>query len=223
MDFEELKVIWDSQNKEPAFTLNEAALHAIVRRRNEETHRCAARCQVADIVGGVGFSLVSFVLAGVLALGDAAWLGSLKWIRVPVSHWHVAALFLCVGIMFYYAAYMYGARRRPLRREEDFATSLRGDLDRAIAHVDFQIRIARSILWWGLIPQWVSAGIWCAVILHLVGASAKNYVAISAVVALMVVMLAVVVACQQRAISRRYEPGRRELESLRTKLADPQR
>jgi hypothetical protein len=61
------------------------------------------------------------------------------------------------------------------------------------------------------------------VVFHLVGASADDIVLISAVVAAMVGLLAVVVACQQRAISRRYEPSRRELESLRTKLADPQR
>lgn len=219
MDFEELKVVWSSQSNEPLFTLNEAALHAIIRRRNEEVHRRAARCQVGEMVGGVVFGLLMIVLAAVLALGDPAWLASSKWIRVPVEQWHAAALFLAGGIMFYYAAYMYGCRRRQLRREEDYASSLRGDLERALAHVDFQIRIARSIVWWGLIPQWVATGLWCVVFFHLLGASAEHYVLIFAV---MIAGLAVVVACQQRAITRRYEPRRRELESLRAKLADPQ-
>ncbi|CAN5476260.1 hypothetical protein BH18VER2_BH18VER2_14890 [soil metagenome] len=36
MEFAEMKVIWDSQNEEPLYAMNEAALHATVQRRTEE-------------------------------------------------------------------------------------------------------------------------------------------------------------------------------------------
>lgn len=222
MNFEELKVIWDAENKEHLFTLDEAALHAVVRHRNAEVHRRAARCQVAEIVGGLVFGLVMFVLASVLALGDPQWLASLNWIRVPVAAWHSAVLALSGVSMFYYAAQMYGARRRQLRREENFAASLHGDLDRALAHTNFQIQVARSILWWGLTTQWVATAAFGIVVFHLAGFSTKNFLPLTAVVLALVGLFAVVVTCQRRAISRRYEPRRRELESLRAKLADPQ-
>ncbi|ATC65591.1 hypothetical protein CMV30_17465 [Nibricoccus aquaticus] len=219
MNFEELKVVWDSETKEAQFTLNEAALHAVVRRRNEEIHRGAACCQLGDIIGGIGFGVVMVVFAVILAMGDPAWFASWKWIRVQVSGWHVAGLFLSGLIMWGYAVAMYGVRRRQLQREENSADSLRGDLDRAIAHTDFQIRVARSSVWWGLVPQWVATCLLGLVVFSLSELSAGYF---SAILGVLGALLSVVITCQLRAINGRYAPRRRELELLRTKLADMQ-
>jgi hypothetical protein len=113
---------------------------------------------------------------------------------------------------------MWSARQRQLRREEDLASTLRGDLDRALAHLEFRIRMARSIVWWGLVPCWLGASLAVVVLFRLREASLSS-LAGSALI--MVLALAVSVWCQHRAATRRYEPHRRELEMLRAKLADP--
>lgn len=45
--------------------------------------------------------------------------------------------------------------------------SIRGDLERALDHIAFQIRIAHGIVWWGLIPAWFTAGRFVVVLFHL--------------------------------------------------------
>jgi hypothetical protein len=113
---------------------------------------------------------------------------------------------------------MFGARRRQGRREENFGTSLRGDLDRALDHVGFQIRIARSIVWWGFLPAWVATVLWIVVFLRLKGVHMWAYGMIAGV---MTAAFAVSVWCQHRAISKRFEPRRQELLVLRDKIGKP--
>jgi hypothetical protein len=183
MNFEEMKVIWDSQHREPLYAFNKDALHAIVRRRNADFNRRAAWSQFREIAIGLVFGALMLGCAGMFALGDPTWLVSLSWIHVPVSVWDARALTAAAVIWFYYAAYMFGARRRQGRREENFGTSLRGDLDRALDHVGFQIRIARSIVWWGFLPAWVATVLWIVVFLRLKGVHMWAYGVIAGVMA----------------------------------------
>jgi hypothetical protein len=115
---------------------------------------------------------------------------------------------------------MFLARKRQQRRVEVFDSTLRGDLDRALAETDFRITHARSIVWWGLVPVWVATSLWLAVFYRLLAMPAWSYVFIGAT---MLGSFVVVVSGKQKSITNRFEPRRRELESLRTKLADPQR
>ncbi len=217
MEFSELKMIWDSQNEEPLYAMNEAALHRVVRRRSEEINRCMSRCYLMEIASGFIFGGFMLVCAGALAFGNAAWLATFSWIKVTVSRWDSAALFVASAIWFYYGAYMYLARKRQLRREELFDSTLRGDIDRALAQTEFQVRVARRIVWWGLIPVWVATGLWVLTVFHLAAKPTWVYFFMGTV---MIVALAAVVATKQRAITNRYEPRRRELEALRAKLEE---
>lgn len=218
MELEALKVIWDSQNNEPLYAVNEKALHALVRRRNLDFARRAAWWQFREIAVGAVFGMGMLGLAGLLALSDPAWLVTIPWIRVAVTPWDIAALVLAAGIWFYYAAYMFNARRLQLRREENFASSLRGDLERALDHVDFQIRIARSIVWWGFVPAWIAMVLWMIVAMHLKDVRAGGYILLAGALG---GALAIGVVFQYRMITRRFEPRRSELVTLRAKLVEP--
>ena len=220
MDFEQLKVIWDSQNDKPLYAVNEAALHAIVRRRKDEEHRRTAWCYGREIAINLLVGIVMLALSVVFVWGDQAWLQSLPWVNRPVTSWHVLAMLVGGSLWIFCAGYMWSARRRQLRREENYDHSLHGDLDRALSHIDFQIHIARSIVWWGLVPSWIAAGLWVVALFHLKGGPAWAYV-MGAVV--MAGAFAFALACQYQAIRRRYQPRQRELEALREKLVDPQR
>jgi hypothetical protein len=219
MEFNEMKMIWDSQTQEPLYAMNEAALHGIVQRKNQEWNRCVSCCFTAEITIGLVCGALMLLCAGGLIFGEPAWLASLPWIKVSASRWDILALLVAGGIWFYYSAYMYLARKRQQRRVEVFDSSLRGDLERAITRTDFQIGLARSIVWRGLVPVWVATALWLAVLYRLLAMPAWIYVFMGATV---LGSLIVVVSGKQRSITNRFQPRRRELESLRSKLADPQ-
>jgi hypothetical protein len=218
MDFEAMRVIWDSQNREPLYAINEAALHAIVRRRNRDFQRRAAWWQFREIVIGVIFGLVMLGLATLLGLGDSAWLARFPWIRVAVSRGDVVALIVAAGIWFYYGAFMFRARRRQLLREADFASSLQGDVERALDHANFQIRIARSIVWWGFVPAWIAMVLLMAVALHLKDVRAPGYIMLVSALAAVFILS---VRWQYRAIRRQLEPRRQQVLALKAKIANP--
>ncbi len=182
MEFNELKMIWDSQNQEPLYALNEAALHAIVRRKNQEWNRCLSCCFAAEITIGLVCGALMLVCAGVPIFGDAAWLAALSWMKVAPSRWDLAALLAASGIWLYYSAYMFLARKRQQRRVEVFDSTLRGDLDRALAETNFRIALARGVVWWGLVPIWVATGLWLAVLYRLLAMPAGTYVFMGATV-----------------------------------------
>jgi len=218
MEFSELKMIWDSQNEEPLYAVNEAALQRSVQRRTEESQRCLSRCYAVEILVGVISGAFMLVCAGMLAFVDSTWFVSPSWMKAAVSHWHVLALLLAAAIWFYYSAYMYLARKRQQERVGHFDSSLRGDLDRGLAQTEFQIALARDIVWRGLAPLWLAAALWVATLFHLLGASLGIWVIIGLA---MIGSLVAVVLGKQQSIRNRFEPRRRELEALRAKLTDP--
>jgi len=220
MEFSEIKMIWDSQNQEPLYAMNENALHSIVQRRNQETNRCLARCFALEIGVGLLCVVVMFVYAGVLVSGNQQWVIKPWGNTVTPTGWDLLGLLVAGAIWAYYAAYMYRSRKQQQKRVELFDSSLRGDLDRALSQTDFQIKMTQDIVWWGLVPVWVAGTLWLVVLFHLKGAPAWVYVLMIAVA---LGALVVVVSGKQRAITNWYEPRRRELESLRSKLADTAR
>ena len=221
MEFSEMKIIWDSQNQEPLYAMNEAALQAIIRRRNQESERCLSRCFAIEITVGVICGALMFLCAGTLLVSGPALLAALPRMKTAASVWDILALVAAGGIWFYYSAYMYLARKRQQRRVETFDSSLRGNLERSLSQTDFQIALARDIVLWGLVPVWLAGALWVVTLLHLKAAPPTwAYVVMAA---LLIGSLAVVVVRKQRSITTRFEPRKRELESLRAKLADPQR
>jgi hypothetical protein len=159
------------------------------------------------------------VCAGVLAFATPLGLATLPWMNEAATLWHVLALLVAGAIWFYYSAYMYRARQRQQQRVEHFDSSLRGDLDRSLAQTEFQIALAKDIVWRGLVPLWLAGALWVATLFHLLGATRGVWIVMG--LAMIGSLLAVVVGKHQ-SLKNRFEPRRRELESLRTKLADPQ-
>ena len=201
--------------------MNEAALQAIIRRRNQESERCLSRCFATEITAGVICGALMFLCAGALLVSGPAMLAALPRMKTAPSVWDILALVAAGGIWFYYSAYMYLARKRQLRRVETFDSSLRGNLERSLSQTDFQIALARDIVLWGLVPVWLAGALWVVTLLHL--KAAPPVWAYVLMAALLIGSLAVVVVRKQRSITTRFEPRKRELESLRAKLAEPQR
>ena len=220
MEFNELKMIWDSQNQEPLYAMNEAALRGIVQSRNREWNRCLSCCFATEITIGLVCGALMLICAAVLLFADADWLAAVSWVKVAPSLWDVAALLAAGGIWFYYSGYMFRARKQRQERVEVFDSTLRGDLDRALVETDFRIALARNIIWRGLVPVWVASTLWLVVLYRLLALPAWSYVFVGATI---LGSFVVVVSGKHRSVTERFQPRRQELESLRAKLADPQR
>jgi hypothetical protein len=220
MEFSEMKVIWDSQNQEPLYAMNETALRAIVQRRNQESERCLSRCFATEITVGVICGALMFLCAGALFVNGPAVLAALPRMRTAASGSDILTLMAAGGIWFYYSTYMYLARRRQKRRVETFDSSLRGNLERALSQTNFQIALARGIVWWGLVPVWLAGVLWVVTLVHLKAAPPAWANVLMA--ALLIGSLTTVVVRKQRSITNKFEPRKREFESLRAKLSDPQ-
>jgi hypothetical protein len=92
MESNELKMICDSQNQKPLYPTNEDALHAVVRRQNEEWNRGSCRCSASEITIALVCSALVLVCADVLGVRSAIWLVMLPWLRVVASRWDILAL-----------------------------------------------------------------------------------------------------------------------------------
>ncbi len=132
MEFEEMQVIWDSQNNEPLFAINQAALHKKIQSKSAKVNRTL---NMVDWVM-IGANL----LAGILLI-------VVNFIEDSKPFEYVLPLLYLffIGVVVY---------RRLNRKQESvkFEPTIRGDLDHAIWQTDYLIRQGQSILIWYLLP-----------------------------------------------------------------------
>ncbi|MBA4157919.1 MAG: hypothetical protein H0X65_10645 [Gemmatimonadetes bacterium] len=136
MDFEQMKVIWDTQDERPMYAVDERALHEAVRRRSRSFRGIITVSRLAVV-------LTSFVL-GVLFLVEPLATGA-SYHRLASG-----AILLLLG------AAQGAALLRTRGGESRFPQSLLGDLDRAIWRVNEAIAWARALRRW-YIPPFIAA------------------------------------------------------------------
>lgn len=132
MDFEEMKVIWDTQNEETLYAINQEALHASIRRKASGFKRLVLFFEIATMLVTLSMSLVYIVE-----------------VLVKRSEYHQllsAAILLAAATRFFV-----GIRRRR-QREAEFEPSLLGDLNKALWQVDYHIARARAFRWGFIFP-----------------------------------------------------------------------
>ncbi len=202
MDFEEMKVIWDSQTEQPLYVLDQEALHNAVRRKG--------RCIEKSVKGFEGVMIgillvVAVVLVGKRVLSEPAW-------TTPMVIG--AALTLLVAIVA--AINLALTRARRLKGEQVYDQSLLGDLDRAISRVDYQVARLRNSHSWFLVPLAAMTGL--------------NFMARGVSLAelfgsrvwiwpLFLASLVIYYAAIRFEIRRVHQPRKRSLVALREKLA----
>lgn len=129
MDFEEMKKIWDTQNSEYMYAINEEALLRRVRTRSRRANR------ITDL-NDIGLMLIAIATALILLLiGEQS----------LYDYISVVALLM---ITFYILA----GRRRRQKLENRFDRTILGDLEQAIHSTRYEIRRAETFFWWYLLP-----------------------------------------------------------------------
>lgn len=184
MEFEEIKKIWDNQNSEPLYAINEEALHNRIRSKRKGANRL-------NNINDFGLITVAVVTAVILTI-----------IRDGVI-----TDYLISGVLLLIAGYVYISRIRRINKDQQFDRSMLGELNHAIANIDFEIHRARNFIWWFLIP----IAIPITINFMYTGANYLQWLTVA-----VAYMLAISVT--QWEMKKRLTPKRRHLETLRLKI-----
>lgn len=139
MDFEELQVIWNNQNHEKMYAINENALHTYIKRKGQSIKHI--------------LNFFEFVLIGI-NLFVGIWLTIESLDNNNPSTQSILAV-------FYLAFAIYSFIRRLIRRKEEkpFDQTIVGELDKAIWRVDYLMRQGKNVIVWYLLPLALILGI----------------------------------------------------------------
>jgi hypothetical protein len=214
MEFEDMKVIWDSQEKAPLYAMNEEGLHDLLRGKGRKFRRLIFWQQWQSYLSSLFVVLVIFAILGAHFLGAFNEPGELA----PTTGWDVMALLVAAACWIQFAVSIYIGQKRQERREREFAGTLLGDVDRDIEQTRYQITTRRNIVT-GFIPPYVGACLIQLVVFRSQGLSEWTMVP---VIALLIFCLIVESRSQQRLVDQTIHPRLRELETLRAKLTDPE-
>ncbi len=207
MNFDQLKVIWDTETQESHYAINEEALHGLLREKSEKLHRFIY-WQVFQT-----YASSSFVILVILAMLVAIFGGFLR--SLP-SRWDVGALFFAAAGWIYFAGAVYFSRlwQRKRMREAGYTASMRDELERDIEQVDFEIE-ARRRLWLGFLPPYIGAFLFTWVVFRLSGTPEWGMIPFGCFMAVAYVFET---RSQQKIVNTDLEERKRELLSLRETL-----
>ena len=129
MEFEEMRKIWDTQNNQPLFVINEAALQ---RRIQAKANRASRISNMNEIGLTIIFAAVSIIL--LLIDGDSIFSYITSFCTLLI------------------AAYVWLGRIRRKREAKEFDRTMLGEIDQAIHNITNEINRARNIFWWMFLP-----------------------------------------------------------------------
>ncbi len=213
MQFEDLQVIWNSQENQAFYGVDEEGLHNLLRKKSLRFRRLIFR-QHLQTYGSATVMLIA--VAGMLALNASGVLERLDSCR-PLFGWEIIALLVALACWAQFAVSVYLGGRRQKVREQLESSSLRDDLDKEIEQIKYQIN-TRSRIMLGFIPPYLGSGLWIAIVFGVTGISAW---ALIPIVVVLVVALVFESRCQQRMVELKIVPALSELETLREKLSAP--
>lgn len=216
MNFDEMQVVWDSQNRQQVYAVDEFGLYAIVRRKHEALRSCIFWRDIREIGVGVAGCIGLLFFSWSLGSWDENRWRSLLGSNLEMTRQCAMLMLIASAFFLYYALYHWVARWRGQRREKNYKHSLRGDIERTLAQIAYEIHLARGAVWWALIPLLVGTLLFLYVVGTVVSAPPALWL-LPAIV--MPVCLILDVRCRQRPIRERLLPLKAEFESLRQKLA----
>jgi hypothetical protein len=132
MEFEELQQIWDTQNNQPMYTINEKALHKRVLEKKSQAFHITRFSELLLIS-------VHTVVTGVISWNNLTGKRSVF-------------MFILAGWMFAGVIYVLIHRFQRIRGQKQFDRTMLGDLQHALSMANSQVRLAR-IMRWSLLPM----------------------------------------------------------------------
>lgn len=147
MEFDEMKKIWDSQNSEHLYVVNEDALHNRIRTKKKRSQQLVT---LAEIV-----ILVSLLVAGSMIL-----------LANIVRGEHIIFKYFAAIVFYLGAAYLWFKRSERKKGEGRFEHTMMGDLEHALSNSNHQVMLSGTFLYkvfpvisiGALVGEWVSSG-----------------------------------------------------------------
>lgn len=190
MEFEEMKRIWDQQHQEPLYAINEEALHRSIK----STKKRASRLSNINDWGLLVVSIGTAIAYGMLAIID----------ETPTVY-----DYLIVAALLIIAAYVWLGRIGRKKKERAFARTMLGDLNHAIANVNYEAARAKNMVWWYIAPLTILT------FLNMSQADVSLWKWIGLVAAFVFSGL-----LTRWELVHRFKPKQRKLEALRKKLTE---
>ncbi|HNP18649.1 MAG TPA: hypothetical protein PKL31_09465 [Fulvivirga sp.] len=127
MEFDELKKIWDTQNNQPMYAINEKALHRRVIAKKKSAGKIANWMEV--ILIGVNLVGGSMLLFGVLFKGKE----------------DETFIYLLMAIMYVTPLYLFYKRSKRKKFESQFERTMMGDLEHALSNASYSEVLSRTM------------------------------------------------------------------------------
>jgi hypothetical protein len=132
MEFDEIKKIWDAQNNQPLYVLDEKALHNRIQSKKKAV---LAYANISEW----GLIIIYLITSGVLLIFNS-------------FAYHVNIfMYIEAAWMLATVVYVVAHRFRRISSSRRFDRSIHGDLDHAISIATYHVRLAR-IMNWNLLP-----------------------------------------------------------------------
>jgi hypothetical protein len=160
MEFEEMQIIWNTQNDENLYAINETALHAQIKRKGQSIERKLTWIETIMIA-------VNLIVGIVLTLDTLADNDQALQFIFPV-------LYLAYS---FYALYRRLVRRKGVVRFDD---TMLGELDKALWKTNYLIRQSWSMILWYLLPLLLTFSIFAFINAKLAWAAAMMFVLLPA-------------------------------------------
>lgn len=133
MELDEMKKIWDEQNQEPLYAINEAALYRSIQSKKKG----ASRLTNFNDFGLVAVCIITAIVYVFIAIIN----------ETPSIYDYL----IIIALMFI-AGYIWTGRMQRKKKERRFDRTMLGDLDHAIASVKYEVKRSRTMPWWFLLP-----------------------------------------------------------------------
>lgn len=132
MEFEELKKIWDIQNNQPLYAINEKAMYNLILSKKKQAHHITNISELLLIFVNIGSGILVFAINFYKQSGNIS--------LYVLSAWMVGS-----------ALYTLVRRIQRIKGNQQFDRSISGDLDHAISMASYQVRISQ-IMRWNILP-----------------------------------------------------------------------
>ena len=145
MEFENLQAIWDTQNDKPVFAMQDARLLVALYQQRERSRRRLYKRHFAIMYGAAlaMLAVLGAVFASFLYVTSLMrrYKGRFTHNGFGMSAWDYAGFAVAAGALLALVVPLYLERKKHERTQEIFAPSLREELDRGIAQLDFAMRV----------------------------------------------------------------------------------
>lgn len=190
MEFDEIKKIWDEQNQEPLYAINETALHRSIKSRKNR----AARLNNLNDIGLIAIGIITAIIYSFLSI---------------INETPTVYDYLIVAACLFITGYIWISRVRRKKQEQTFPRTMLGDLDHAIANVSYEAKRSKNMVWWYILP--LAILVMLNMSLGQGDVSVWKWVIIAAAFVLSALLMRWEYNCRQK-------PRQQKLEALREKL-----